>query len=268
MMRTNILITRTLITMEGCNMTYQKKLEEAARLIQTHQKVYALTGAGISTESGLPDFRSPGTGLWTKVDPTKYSTAQVLYENPDKFFRFGFERFYNLRKAEPNRGHFALAWMEKERLLQGVITQNIDGLHYKAGSEKVWEVHGHLRTGYCIDCTKEVLFEELMTQHEQNVIPPKCTCGGMLRPSVVLFGDSLGDAFAKAEQTLSWGCDLMLVVGSSLTVYPVASLPSWASRLILINLQPTPFDNDADVLIQDESGKALEDLVEQLKFIN
>jgi len=244
---------------------YDENIESIARLIKTHDKVYALTGAGISTKSGLPDFRSPGTGLWEKVDPTKYSTAQVLYQDPEKFFRFGMERFRMLREAEPNQAHKALSWLESKSFLKGIITQNIDGLHFKAGSKAVWEVHGHLRTSFCVKCNSKKDFEELLGQLEQDIIPPKCNCGGMLRPSVVLFGDSMSEAFFEAEQRLSSGCDLMLVIGSSLSVFPVASLPRLASHLIIINLQPTPFDEKADIVIREKCENILEDLVKEFK---
>jgi len=245
-------------------MSYEKKVENAAKLIRACRKVFVLTGAGISTESGLPDFRSPGTGLWEKIDPTQYSTAQVLYHDPEKFYQYGFSRFRTLSQAEPNRAHKALSWLEEKGIISGIITQNIDGLHKKAGSRAVWEVHGHLRTGYCVSCYREYPFEVLMNQLDNGKIPPVCDCGSMLRPSVVLFGDALGEEFFRAEQELSRGCELMIVAGSSLKVFPVASLPHRASRLIIINLQPTPYDREAEFLFQENCGDALESLVKQI----
>ncbi len=187
-----------------------------------------------------------------------------MYQNPEKFYTYGFTRFRTLRQAEPNRAHQALFQLEEQGLLRGVITQNIDGLHQKAGNRNIWEVHGHLRSGYCTSCQKEVSFEHILSQLDKEIIPPRCECNGMLRPSVVLFGDTLGEAFSQAVEHLRQGCDLMIVAGSSLMVQPVATLPQLASRLIIINLQPTPFDGVADLVFRQECGEVLEDLTNQI----
>jgi len=246
-------------------MNYNDQIEQAAALIKESSGFYCLTGAGLSTESGIPDFRTPGTGIWEKVDPIKTASVEVLQSNPRLFYEAAFNRFASITLAEPNPGHYALARMEEMGYLKGVVTQNIDGLHVKAGSRKVWEVHGHLRSGYCQGCKKRYSFEELVQQVELKRIPPVCrNCFNVLRPDVVLFGDPMPPLFYDAEDTLRRNCDLMLVAGSSLVVYPVAYLPGLAKKLIIINLQPTGYDCVAELVIREKCGKALHDIAERL----
>jgi NAD-dependent deacetylase len=246
-------------------MEYAAQMERIASLIRENPNFYALTGAGMSTESGIPDFRSPGTGLWEKIDPLKTSSAEVLYNDPRLFYEVGFTRFPAIAAAEPNPGHFAMARLEELGYLKGLVTQNIDGLHVKAGSRKVWEVHGHLRSCHCSGCKKGYPFEELVVQVGRKQIPPACPrCLKMLRPDVILFGDPMPEIFFEAESVLSAGCDLLLVAGSSLVVYPVAYLPRLAKKLIIINLEPTDYDIRAEIVVREKCGKALSDLVEQL----
>jgi NAD-dependent deacetylase len=247
------------------DMDYRKQIARAASLIRSIDGFFGLTGAGLSTESGIPDFRTPGKGIWEKVDPIKTSTVDVLQNDPRLFYEVGFTRFASITMAEPNQGHHALARMEEMGFLKGLVTQNIDGLHVKAGSRNVWEVHGHLRTGFCQDCKKKYPFEEMVHQVELKRIPPVChECSGVLRPDVVLFGDPMPPLFFEAEKVLRQDCDLMLVAGSSLVVYPVASLPRLAKQLIIINLTPTEYDRFAAVVIREKCGKALHDLAEEL----
>ncbi len=237
--------------------------EKIARLILEGGRVFALTGAGISTESGIPDFRSPGTGLWEKVDPLQYSTAQVLQKEPEKFWRFGFTRFKSLLGAMPNRGHYALARLEDMGLLTGLITQNIDNLHYLAGSRRLFEIHGHIRTCRCTRCPARYEFAELLEQLGKDIIPPLCAgCSRPLRPDIVLFGDAMAEDYSLACAELAKGCDLMLVVGSSLTVYPAANLPQMARKLVVINLQPTPYDYRAAVTVNAPAGEVLSRVAE------
>lgn len=148
-----------------------------------------LTGAGISTESGIPDFRSPGTGLWENIDPMEALSTSVLYNNTEKFYKEGFNMLLNMTDAEPNRAHYALAEMERLGYIKGVITQNIDNLHYKAGSKYILEVHGNTREGSCIKCGTIVDLNILINKVNNKEIPPKCDkCGGILRPDVVFLG--------------------------------------------------------------------------------
>lgn len=247
-------------------MDYRSSIERVAKLIKESPLFYALTGAGISTESGIPDFRSPGTGIWEKVDPFATSTVHVLQENPALFYEAGFSRFAEMIQAEPNRAHHALKQMEDHGYLKGIITQNIDSLHWKAGSRRVWEVHGHLRTCHCQGCCQRFSFEVLVEKVAGGQIPPPCPrCSGILRPDVVLFGDTMSPAFFEAEEVLRKGCDLMMVIGSSLVVYPVADLVRFARKLVIINAQETNYDYRAEVVIREKCGQVLTDIVKALE---
>lgn len=246
-------------------MNYSDQIARLAGLINENKRFYVLTGAGISTDSGIPDFRSPGTGLWEKIDPIAVSSAEVLYNNPKVFYEEGFKRFSKIASAEPNPGHHILARMEELGFIEGLVTQNIDGLHVKAGSNKIWEVHGHLRSGHCTSCKMQYPFDELVQQVALDQIPPLCHhCAGMLRPEVVLFGDPMPSFFFELRKTIRDKCDLMLVVGSSLEVYPVAELPLLAKKLAIINLQPTDYDGRAEVVIRENCSQVLTDLLKQL----
>lgn len=231
-------------------------------LVERHLPIAVLTGAGISTESGIPDFRSPGTGLWNYVDPMKYSTVTALRTRPAEFWKY----FSTLRGAveefEPNHGHVALARMERSGHVQVVVTQNIDGLHSRAGSTRVLEVHGNLRTARCQDCGDRVALAEAFAQLASRDIP-LCGCGGRLRPDVVLFEDPMPPVFEEAWRKAA-ACGLLLVVGSSLTVWPAASLAEFAPRLAIINREPTPADGRAEVVIRGSAGDALVALAERL----
>ncbi len=246
-------------------MDYTAKINRLAGLIKQSSYTLALTGAGISTESGNPDFRSPGTGLWTKFDPVQVATVSALKRDPAAFYKINLENWIRFTGVEPNAAHYALARLERKGLLQGVITQNIDGLHSKAGTKQLWEVHGHLRTCRCMDCERHYPFDVLANQFYQGINPPLCeNCGGVLRLDVVLFEDPLEESFNGAMQAMDM-CRLLLVVGSSLTVYPVAALPEWAARLAIINKEPTPWDDRAEVVINDMAGRAMTDVLAALE---
>ncbi|WP_066632744.1 SIR2 family NAD-dependent protein deacylase [Desulfolucanica intricata] len=244
-------------------MTYKEKINELAQLIRSSLRVFALTGAGISTESGIPDFRSSGTGLWEKYDPIETASVSALKRNPAAFYDLNLQWWRDILEARPNNAHLALAELEKSGHLVGVITQNIDGLHQKAGSTKVWEIHGHLRTVHCMKCKKSYPIENLTEQYNNGINPPVCKCKGILRPDVVLFEDKMGKDFFTSVQILT-GCDLLIVVGSSLEVYPAAALPERVKRVVIINRDPTPWDNRAALVLNDSAGKVLHDLVRAL----
>ncbi len=247
-------------------MTYKDKIQILANLIKGSDSTFALTGAGISTESGIPDFRSPGTGLWEKTDPMKAASVSTLLFDPAGFYKINLKWWAGLSSAQPNAAHYALARLEKEGLLEGVITQNIDGLHRKAGSEKVWEVHGNLRTCRCLNCSESYPFEFLVNQFDSGINPPRCeVCEAILRPDVVLFEDPLGDDFYHAERAVS-KCHLLIVVGSSLQVYPVASLPEWVKQVVIINNEPTPWDINAEIVINEKAGKVFTDTLSALNI--
>ena len=160
-------------------MYYQQKILALANMLRNSNRTFALTGAGISTESGIPDFRSPGTGLWTKHDPIKVATVSALLRDPATFYRINLERWIDFTKAKPNAAHYALARLERDGLLAGVITQNIDGLHLAAGSQKVWEVHGHLRTCHCLHCGESYSFDILPASTGPEPFRPFVTGAGV-----------------------------------------------------------------------------------------
>lgn len=246
-------------------MIYREKIGELRKFLTRSNLTYVLTGAGISTESGIPDFRSPQTGLWTKVDPMKQATVSVLRADPDYFWCSNLERYLGIAEnACPNIGHQVLAQLEDAGLIKGIITQNIDGLHQKAGSKQVLELHGHLRTVRCMSCSREEDFFCAVEQVRKTKKAPRChKCQGVLRPNVVLFEDPMDDAFSQAVQVLP-AAELLLVVGTSLQVYPVASLPELVDNLVIINLEPTSMDYRAELVINDPIGRVLEDLRDEL----
>lgn len=243
-------------------MDYGEKLKTLALWLRDAGPNFALTGAGVSTESGIPDFRSPG-GLWTRYDPMQTASLSALRRDPAAFYAFNLPRWRVFDGASPNDAHLALARLEKLGYLVGVITQNIDGLHQRAGSRRVWEVHGHLRTCRCMECGKSYPFRELQEQVSARGLPRCMACGGVLRPDVVLFEDQMSEDFFKATRALT-GCQLLLVVGSSLQVYPAAGLPEFARRVVIINREETPWDERAALVIHDSAGKVFRDLMAAL----
>lgn len=240
---------------------YREKIAALAGLVRSHSPCFVLSGAGISTESGIPDFRSPGTGLWSKIDPVSAASLSAFRRDPASFYNLNLKRWRDIEGAAPNDAHMALALLEREGLIVGVITQNVDGLHQKAGSRRVWEVHGHLRSCRCTDCGESYPADILYLLYDRGENPPLCPeCKGTLRPGVVLFEDSMSEDYYKAEKALS-GCQLLLVAGSSLQVFPVAGLPQYARRLAIINRDPTPWDERADLVINQPLGKVFGDLL-------
>lgn len=243
--------------------------KRAAELLSSSRYAVALTGAGVSTESGIPDFRSPG-GLWSKYDPSEFATLSSFLRDPSRFYLAASD-FLSVFTAEPNEGHRALAELEGMGILKAVITQNIDGLHQAAGSKKVVELHGNLRECKCLSCGRvspiEVLVEKLVQEGE---IPPLCdACGGILKPNVIFFGEqlpreALEEAFEQVRR-----CDLLLVAGSSLVVSPANFLPSMAveagAHLLIVNEEITPMDPFASVVIRGKTGKVLPELVGLVK---
>lgn len=225
-------------------------------LMQKSKNTIVLTGAGISTESGIPDFRSPNSGLWTKVDPMEALSTSVLFNNPQKFYNTGFKIITSMKNAKPNRAHEILAKMEDEGIIQLIITQNIDNLHLWAGSQNVYEVHGNSRSCTCMKCKKTYSIETIEKKVEKNEIPPKCVCSGIIRPDVVLFGDMLPDCFYEGMIEVE-KAGLLIVIGSSLTVYPVSQMAAVCKRLIILNFGSTPYDYKSDVVINDNISDSL-----------
>jgi NAD-dependent deacetylase len=239
--------------------------EKIAREINQSGSVCVLTGAGISTESGIPDFRGP-EGLWQKLDPWLLS-ADALYNDPHSFYTKGLEilgQISALRGVNPNRAHYVLAELQKMGKIGFIITQNIDGLHARAGSTNLLEVHGSMDKAYCMECGKRYKFSDILDKINSGQVPPLCSCGGVIRPEVVLFGDMLGPEYDRAVAEVKKS-DLLLVIGSSLEVSPVNHLPGFSSRFIIINNQPTSFDGDACLVWHQHVGRALEQIYEYIK---
>lgn len=233
---------------------------KACELILNSKKTFALTGAGISTESGIPDFRS-SSGYYSKMDPMEALSKDVLLNNPSRFYKEGYLILEDLNNKEPNKGHQALAKLEELGLLKGIITQNIDNLHTKAGSKNIYEVHGETRGVHCLKCNSKYKFSVMKKKVDNNEIPPRCDkCGGALRPNVVMFGDAMPDDYMRAAYELE-DTNLLIIVGSSLTVSPVNFLPNYVDKLIIINNTPTPFDKKAELVFRESSGEVLEKIL-------
>ena len=240
---------------------------ELAELIRNHQPCVVLTGAGISTESGIPDFRSP-TGIWARYDPMEYASISAFRRDPAKVWEFYALRFEVLTRAEPNEGHRALAELERRGLVRAVVTQNIDGLHERAGSQDVVEVHGSIRTASCLACGEHVPLADVVTALRDAPAPWCPKCGEILKPDVVMFGELLPmDAIDRAS-ALARAAGVLLVVGSTLEVYPIAGLPeetlTAGGELAIVNKGSTPYDGRAAVRIDGGAGEALTALVEAL----
>jgi NAD-dependent deacetylase len=222
----------------------------------------ALTGAGISVPSGIPDFRSPGSGLWERVDPMEVAHIDAFRADPRRFWRFYAERLGALQDKVPNDAHRALARLEEQGMLDAVITQNIDLLHRKAGTRELIEVHGSIASSSCLVCGVRYELGAVRARHEGDLRGvPRCDCGAPLKPDVVLFGELLPIAEIERAQQLALGADLMLCIGSSLEVFPVAQLPELAldagGKLAILTKGPTPFDRHAAVRMR---GDVVDDL--------
>jgi NAD-dependent deacetylase len=226
--------------------------ERLASMIRDARSVVALTGAGISVPSGIPDFRTPGTGLWANVDPMEVAHIDVFRRDPERFWRFYGDRFQTLEHKQPNAGHHALARLEQAGLLDAVITQNIDRLHDKAGTRELIEIHGTIGHSSCPRCGSRYELPDVRERQKRDTAGvPRCACASPLKPDVVLFGELLPvEALARAER-LAAGADLLLCIGSSLEVHPVAELPAMTlaggGSIAVMTLGPTPYDARAAV---------------------
>jgi len=234
------------------------KAKDFINLILSSTNAVALTGAGISTESGIPDYRSPGTGLWGKMDQSVVSLDGFL-RDPTRYYSYALELYPVRQSAKPNPAHYLLAEFEKKELLKGIITQNVDGLHQDAGSGNVHELHGSLRQAVCLDCSLLYPMDSVMKRVISGENPPLCKeCSGVLKPNAVFFGEMLPNVPWERSLELTRKTDLFLVLGSSLQVSPANVLPDVALRagtkLVIINLTPTPYDRDAVLIIRDKVG--------------
>ena len=243
-------------------------IDLAAGLVREARRAVVLTGAGISTPSGIPDFRSAGTGLWSRTEPLEAASLLTFRTAPEIFFNWFRPLAGQIFHALPNAAHHALAALEGAGRLQAVITQNIDGLHQKAGSRRVVETHGTLRTLSCTQCYRQVDSEPYLEPFVQAGRVPRCpSCGAVLKPDVILFGEQLPHRAWSEAQRLACECDLMLVAGSSLEVLPVASLPMQAldraAHLIIVNNSPTYLNVRADLIFEEDVADILPVIVEQ-----
>jgi len=243
-------------------------VKSIADALKKAKHVVAFTGAGISSESGIPTYRGED-GLWTKYDPNLYANIHYFRQNPAYYWNFFREiRGPMLKSVKPNKAHLALADLEKAGKMNTIITQNIDGLHQEAGSTAVVELHGTSRTITCMDCSLEYSLEEVISFLETEC-PPRCgQCQGVLRPAVVFFGESLDPQVLRTAYEEVGQSDFVLAVGSSLVVYPAADIPVRAKQggatLVIINKDKTPLDHMADYVINDAAGKVLPLIVQSL----
>ena len=239
-------------------------MRRAAEAIKKAKHVIALTGAGISTESGIPDFRSKD-GLWSRYDIEEYGYIHNLMENPARVWEMFADMIKTFRDAKPNRAHYALAEMEKMGILQAIITQNVDSLHTMAGSKNVVEIHGNMRELYCMACGRKYGYEDV----DLDKLPPQCICGGIIRPHVILFGEELPrDAIMKAY-AYAGKSDAIIVAGTSCAVYPAAEIPLIVKRrggkIIEINREKTEISHLADYSIRGNLGEVLPALLEEIR---
>jgi len=249
-------------------MNLEADIERAADLIRHAHYLVAFTGAGHSTASGIPDFRSPGSGLWEKDNPLLVASIWAFRLNPKTFFNWIRPMVEVLLNAAPNAAHKALTEMEAMGYLKVIVTQNIDNLQQRAGSRRVLELHGHMREATCIRCYKVVPVDPVLTQTLLDGKVPRCECGGVLKPNVILFGEQLPIRVLNQAMEEARRCDLILVAGSSLEVAPAADIPFLAlnsgAKGIIVNLQPTTFDQCADVVIHGDVAEVLPRIVAAL----
>ena len=249
-----------------------KQIEEVADLIRSAKKVLVFTGAGVSTESGIPDFRS-ADGIWSKYDPEDFTIQKFLSDKNARKMHWNLltDGDLSMFKAVPNPAHNAITELTKTGKLYGVVTQNVDGLHQKAGlpEEMVFQLHGDLSHAKCLDCGSRFPMQTVAGWISDSVEEPVCKkCSGMLKPDAVLFGEQLPfDVLSEAERR-SRDCDLCIVLGSTLSVYPAALIPRYASesgaKLVIINLGPTELDSWADIRIEGKAGEIMPDIIAKI----
>jgi NAD-dependent deacetylase len=242
-------------------------VERLADLFRERGPALVLTGAGVSTESGIPDFRSP-SGLWAQFDPRDYGSIESFRENPTRVWEFYAPRFSMLASAEPNSAHVALAELERLGCVRAIVTQNIDLLHERAGSRDVVEVHGSIRTATCPGCARAYPLADVLLLVRHSSAPACDDCGAILKPDVVFFGELLPEAAMERATELAASAGLMLVVGSALEVYPVAGLPLDTLRsggaLAIVNRGPTAMDSRATLKLDGSAGEILPLVAEAL----
>ena len=249
------------------------QIDAAADFILKSKKLVVFTGAGMSTESGISDFRSPG-GVWSRFDQNELTFQKFLSseESREKYWEFSTSSWAEMAAAQPNPGHHTIAGLDSLGKLDCVITQNIDGLHQRSGipEEKVIELHGTARWVSCLECGQRYPREQIQERLESGIKVPRCdSCSGIMKPATISFGQAMPERETRQAETRAAACDLFLVAGSSLVIYPAAQMPLIAkdsgARLIIINLTPTPHDPYADIVIHDKTGPALSQIMDRVK---
>lgn len=249
------------------------KINAISDAILQSKRVVVFTGAGISTESGIPDFRSPG-GVWDRFNPDEFTYQKFLSSevSREKYWEFSKSLWSTIANAKPNLGHYAIAELYHLGKLDCVITQNIDGLHQKSGlpEEKIIELHGTTKWVICLECGARYPRKPIQNRLESGEKVPRCdTCGGIMKPATIAFGQPMPERETRQAEVRSAACDLFLVAGSSLVVYPAAQMPLIAkdngAKLIIANLTLTPHDPYADIVIHEKTGETLSQIVEQVK---
>jgi NAD-dependent deacetylase len=248
-------------------------IERAARIIRDGEKILVFTGAGLSTESGIPDFRSPG-GIWDRYDPQDFYFQRIISDERarEKYWKMSSEYYVTMRDARPNSAHLAVRGLEDMGKLLAVVTQNIDSLHQRAGNspEKIIEIHGTAFSVSCLSCGKKYGREEIEERLRTGEKAPHCdSCRGILKPSTVSFGQAMPEAEMAEAIRCAGECDVCMVLGSSLVVYPAASVPLHAAeegaKLVIVNRDPTPLDSQAEVVIHESLGETLTRIMERVR---
>jgi NAD-dependent deacetylase len=251
----------------------EDKLRQIAKRIIASKRVIVFSGAGLSTESGIPDFRSPG-GVWDRYDPEDFDFQNFLVSETsrEKYWQMATEMYESIKPAQPNLAHLAIAELEKLGKLDCIITQNIDGLHFKAGNSegKVLQLHGTAIFVSCLSCKKRYDRDEIQERIRKGLKAPRCDdCGGLLKPATISFGQSMPEKETQEAYHRSSLCDLFIVIGSSLVVQPAASMPLVAKRngakLVIINRDPTPYDDMADFVLHGQAGPTMAKILEYIK---
>ena len=251
----------------------EQLIEQAADLVSTSERIIVFTGAGVSTESGIPDFRGPD-GIWSKYDPEIFAIDRFLSDSQTrklhwKLFAGG---ELTIAPAQPNPGHYAIAELEKMGKLHGVVTQNVDGLHQKAGVSEnmVFQLHGDLSHASCLSCNTRYPMEKIVEWMKEDIDEPECgQCKDMLKPDAVLIGEQLPFEVLTESESRSRSCDLCIVMGSTLSVYPGSLIPRYAqqggAKLVIINIGPTEMDRMADIRIEAKTGEATPKIIARAK---
>jgi NAD-dependent deacetylase len=247
---------------------YEQEMEKLRSMIEESKRGVVFTGAGISTESGIPDFRSPG-GIWTKYQPINFRDFMASEEMRRESWRRKFASDAVMKKAQPNAGHLAVAKLVQQGKVSSVVTQNIDGLHQLSGvpDDKVIELHGNATYAACLDCNKRYELEDIRVVFEKDETLPVCEqCSGIIKTATISFGQAMPVAEMQAAEAETMACDLFLAIGSSLVVYPAAGFPELAkrngARLIILNRDATPLDGIADLVLHTEIGPTLSAVVD------